>query len=94
MPENFNGFGDADGSPDDPSGSDRNGDGIPDALDKCPDNPEDKDGFEVADGCPDPDNDRDGVPDVQDKCPNGPGPASNGGCPVVKQTPNPPPKKK
>ena len=31
--------------------------------------PEDWDGFEDEDGCPDLDNDRDGVPDAQDKCP-------------------------
>ena len=32
--------------------------------------PEDKDGFQDDDGCPDPDNDGDGIPDVRDKCPN------------------------
>jgi hypothetical protein len=48
---------------------DRDGDGIPDGVDLCPDAPEDKDGFEDSDGCPDPDNDGDGVPDVTDKCP-------------------------
>ena len=41
-------------------------------TDKCPTEPEDKDGFEDADGCPDPDNDKDGVPDKTDKCPNEP----------------------
>ena len=59
---------------------DRDGDGIVDAIDKCPDEPEDFDGFEDEDGCPDPDNDRDGIPDVQDKCPNIPGPPPDG-CP-------------
>jgi outer membrane protein OmpA-like peptidoglycan-associated protein len=49
---------------------DRDGDGIPDAVDNCPDDPEDKDGFQDEDGCPDPDNDGDGIPDVDDKCPN------------------------
>jgi outer membrane protein OmpA-like peptidoglycan-associated protein len=49
--------------------ADRDGDGIPDAIDKCPDRPEDKDGFEDADGCPDIDDDRDGVLDIADKCP-------------------------
>src|SRR5262249_15135228 len=34
-----------------------------------PDEPEDYDGFEDKDGCPDPDNDHDGVPDKQDACP-------------------------
>ena len=43
--------------------------------------PEDKDGFEDADGCPDPDNDKDGVLDAADKCPNEPGPPDNDGCP-------------
>jgi hypothetical protein len=61
---------------------DRDGDGIPDPLDKCPDDPEDFDGFEDADGCPDPDNDRDGVLDVDDKCPNLPGPPPTG-CPTA-----------
>ncbi|HTR52674.1 MAG TPA: choice-of-anchor D domain-containing protein, partial [Kofleriaceae bacterium] len=51
---------------------DSDGDGIPDAKDKCPNEPEDKDGFQDADGCPDPDNDHDGIPDAQDKCPNQP----------------------
>jgi outer membrane protein OmpA-like peptidoglycan-associated protein len=50
--------------------ADRDGDGIPDASDKCPDQAEDFDHFEDEDGCPDPDNDHDGVPDALDKCPN------------------------
>ena len=49
--------------------SDTDGDGIPDKTDKCPTEPEDKDGFEDADGCPDPDNDADGILDNVDKCP-------------------------
>ena len=48
---------------------DRDGDGIPDSKDKCPDQPEDKDMFQDEDGCPDPDNDGDGIPDTIDKCP-------------------------
>ena len=48
---------------------DRDGDGIPDSRDKCPDQPEDKDMFQDEDGCPDPDNDGDGIPDDKDKCP-------------------------
>jgi len=40
------------------------------AADKCPNDPEDKDGFEDTDGCPDLDNDKDGVADASDKCPN------------------------
>ncbi|HEY4395928.1 MAG TPA: thrombospondin type 3 repeat-containing protein, partial [Polyangia bacterium] len=53
-----------------PSIGDRDHDGIKDNVDKCPDEPEDKDGFEDADGCPDPDNDTDGIPDNFDNCPN------------------------
>ena len=49
---------------------DRDKDGIPDEVDKCPDYPEDKDGFEDQDGCPEADNDKDGIPDTVDKCPN------------------------
>jgi hypothetical protein len=44
-------------------------DGIRDDIDKCPREPEDKDDFEDADGCPDFDNDRDGIPDIKDQCP-------------------------
>jgi OOP family OmpA-OmpF porin len=51
---------------------DRDGDGIKDNVDKCPDSPEDFDGFQDADGCPDPDNDNDGIPDKTDQCPNDP----------------------
>jgi outer membrane protein OmpA-like peptidoglycan-associated protein len=39
-------------------------------IDKCPTQPEDYDGFQDEDGCPDPDNDKDGIPDSLDKCPN------------------------
>ena len=41
-----------------PSIGDRDGDGIKDDVDKCPDDPEDFDDFEDEDGCPDPDNDK------------------------------------
>src|SRR5207244_3188003 len=68
-----------------PNIGDRDGDGIKDDIDKCPDDPEDFDGFEDEDGCPDPDNDRDGIPDVDDKCPNVPedkdGFEDEDGCP-------------
>ncbi|PTL78692.1 OmpA family protein [Vitiosangium sp. GDMCC 1.1324] len=60
---------------------DSDGDGIPDNVDKCRDQPEDKDGFEDSDGCPDPDNDQDGLIDTADKCPNAAGPIQNMGCP-------------
>jgi outer membrane protein OmpA-like peptidoglycan-associated protein len=49
--------------------ADRDRDGIPDDVDKCPDQAEDFDGYQDTDGCPDLDNDGDGIPDVQDQCP-------------------------
>ncbi|MBX3251146.1 MAG: OmpA family protein [Myxococcales bacterium] len=60
---------------------DRDGDGIADARDGCPDEPEDFDGFEDADGCPEADNDGDGVLDADDRCPMEPGSIENEGCP-------------
>jgi len=53
-----------------PDMRDTDGDGIPNGRDKCPLIPEDKDGFEDEDGCPDDDNDGDHRPDAVDKCPN------------------------
>jgi len=53
-----------------PKDSDADGDGVPDGADKCPPLPEDLDGFEDDDGCPDPDNDNDLIPDADDLCPN------------------------
>ena len=44
-------------------------DGVYDDVDGCINQPEDKDGFDDADGCPDPDNDNDGILDGVDKCP-------------------------
>ncbi|MGA9655188.1 MAG: OmpA family protein [Polyangia bacterium] len=68
-----------------PKIGDRDGDGIPDNIDKCPDQPEDFDGFQDEDGCPDLDNDGDGIPDALDKCPNEPedkdGYQDEDGCP-------------
>ncbi|MCP4921173.1 MAG: OmpA family protein [Proteobacteria bacterium] len=52
--------------------NDRDGDGIDDGRDSCPDDPEDRDGFEDRDGCPDDDNDADGFVDREDTCPNEP----------------------
>ena len=52
-----------------PNIGDRDGDGLKDDVDKCPDNPEDFDDFEDEDGCPEPDNDRDGIVDEDDDCP-------------------------
>ncbi|NOJ79128.1 adventurous gliding motility protein AgmC [Myxococcus xanthus] len=72
---------------------DTDGDGILDIDDACPTEPEDKDGFQDEDGCPDPDNDADGIPDTADTCPNEPetvnGFEDTEGCPDV--APPPPP---
>jgi OOP family OmpA-OmpF porin len=62
-PENFQGFKDEDGCPDDP---DTDGDGLTDSNDACELLAEDQDGYLDTDGCPDIDNDLDGVPDDQD----------------------------
>ncbi len=51
-----------------PRGLDLDGDGVLDRDDRCPDVPEDRDGFQDADGCPEPDNDGDGIPDERDRC--------------------------
>ncbi|RLB56759.1 MAG: OmpA family protein [Deltaproteobacteria bacterium] len=68
-----------------PSIGDRDGDGLKDDFDQCPDEPEDFDNFADEDGCPDPDNDRDGILDVDDGCPLVPedrdGDADEDGCP-------------
>jgi OOP family OmpA-OmpF porin len=48
---------------------DTDGDHIMDSKDQCILEPEDVDGFQDADGCPEPDNDNDGIPDAVDKCP-------------------------
>jgi len=48
--------------------ADTDKDGVPDPKDKCITEPEDTDGFEDLDGCPDPDNDQDGVLDNADEC--------------------------
>jgi len=81
-PENYNGYRDEDGCPDDP---DSDGDGLADSLDQCELNPEDKDGYLDGDGCPEPDNDLDGFPDTADKCPGDPedldGYEDDDGCP-------------
>ena len=49
---------------------DRDGDGFCDAGDKCPDDPEDFDGDEDDDGCPEYDRDGDGIHDQKDRCPD------------------------
>jgi len=47
---------------------DTDGDGLFDDVDRCVNEPEDKDDFQDEDGCPEPDNDGDGVLDADDKC--------------------------
>jgi type IX secretion system PorP/SprF family membrane protein len=66
---------------------DKDGDGICDKDDKCPEEP----GKPELNGCPPPkepekkkdDRDGDGVLDKDDKCPDDPGPKGNKGCPFV-----------
>ena len=62
---------------------DRDGDGVSDGADNCPDIP----GPASNDGCPatpkPSDRDGDGVPDATDSCPTVAGPASNKGCPTT-----------
>ena len=69
--------------PEEPPDWDR--DGINNFDDLCRRDPEDLDGFEDEDGCPDLDNDGDGVPDVEDACPDDPedddGFEDEDGCP-------------
>jgi len=64
---------------------DRDGDGIRDSADQCPNEAEDADLFDDSDGCPDLDNDQDGVADADDKCQLDPedkdGFADSDGCP-------------
>jgi outer membrane protein OmpA-like peptidoglycan-associated protein len=64
---------------------DRDGDGVVDSSDSCPDEREDPDGFEDEDGCPDADNDQDGIADGEDGCPDDPedvdGFQDEDGCP-------------
>ncbi|MCK6519801.1 OmpA family protein [Myxococcota bacterium] len=64
---------------------DRDLDGIADRVDACPDDPEDLDKFEDADGCPELDNDKDGLVDTVDACPIDPedndGFKDEDGCP-------------
>ncbi len=56
---------------------DRDGDGIVDAEDLCPDEA----GTAALNGCPDKDGD--GIADGSDKCPDEAGPADNDGCPIL-----------
>lgn len=65
--------------------ADMDGDGIIDSKDSCPNEPEDVDGYQDSDGCPDLDNDGDGINDADDQCPNEPedldGFEDEDGCP-------------
>ncbi len=69
---------------------DQDGDGVPDRLDECPDEP----GTKENNGCPEPfasaedniafkdDWDKDGIRNDIDKCPKVPGVPNNQGCPI------------
>src|SRR5262249_2830990 len=61
---------------------DSDGDGIPDKDDRCPNEAEDMDGFQDADGCPEDDNDGDGIPDEADEGPELAGDRAHNGCPA------------
>lgn len=60
---------------------DTDADGLPDALDFCPNEA----GTALANGCPDSDDD--GVPNGEDDCPTVKGPADNRGCPTSAPAP-------
>ncbi len=79
-----------------PTLTDPDGDGLERGADACPGEPEDHDGFEDGDGCPEPgpesipavlpaDTDGDGLPDSEDQCPTEPedphGLGEQDGCP-------------
>ncbi|HEX6245240.1 MAG TPA: OmpA family protein [Polyangiales bacterium] len=68
-----------------PTPRDRDGDTVVDASDACPDQPEDLDDFQDADGCADLDNDSDAVLDVEDACPAQAGVVEERGCPAKPQ---------
>ena len=69
------------GGPDRRRFEDDDHDDIINEHDKCPNEPEDYDGFQDSDGCPEPDNDQDGVPDDRDECPDDAAPGTPDGCP-------------
>jgi len=84
--EDFDGFDDGDGCPDDDNDGDRRADG----EDQCPAEAEDIDGFDDDDGCPELDNDGDKIADLDDRfCPldkeDGLAPQPTDGCPVDKR---------
>jgi outer membrane protein OmpA-like peptidoglycan-associated protein len=69
--------------------ADRDGDGVADVVDRCPDEVEDLDGDRDGDGCrdidPDDDEDMDGIANIDDACVDTPedmdGDADDDGCP-------------
>jgi outer membrane protein OmpA-like peptidoglycan-associated protein len=68
---------------------DRDGDGIPDSADACPDEKGERSEDPKKNGCPKPkDRDGDGIPDAADACPDEPGVADpdpqKNGCPPPK----------
>ena len=81
-PEDFDGYEDDDGCPED---QDTDGDGIVDSADGCIVEVEDRDQYQDDDGCPEIDNDLDGVVDLDDRCANDPedpdGYEDDDGCP-------------
>lgn len=60
--------------------TDKDGDGVPDLEDACPDLP----GKAEFAGCPDTDGD--GIVDAEDACPNEVGPKETQGCPIAKDS--------
>lgn len=60
---------------------DRDGDGIEDDVDACPDTPGVPSDDPECHGCPDTDGD--GICDNKDACPEEAGPAENNGCPIL-----------
>lgn len=60
---------------------DRDGDGIEDKDDACPDTPGVPSNDPECHGCPDTDGD--GICDNKDACPDEAGPAENNGCPIL-----------
>ena len=68
-----------------PRHTDVDQDGVLDVTDACPLEPEDRDGTDDSDGCPELDNDNDGILDAADACPDRPedrnGVKDDDGCP-------------
>ncbi|MBN8613770.1 MAG: OmpA family protein [Deltaproteobacteria bacterium] len=60
--------------------ADTDNDQLPAGADGCPEQPEDRDGFQDLDGCPEADNDADGIDDAADACPLSAGTAGLSGC--------------